>query len=204
MTASAAFLGPYSGTVIDSQTGKPVDGATVFIYWVKSVPQVVQDPRLGMLPIVVGYSSEMIDLRLVYTNKKGEYKIPLLIGNTGLTGRLESTSIIIYQPGYQAYIKTLQHNNPYAKLDLFDFKEKDNVVKFERIPPNFDHRRHYEEIEGALRGIDEYRNDTPQLENAGFNVIEWEKMIAFDKKVIPYKEELLRRAKWEERRGREK
>jgi hypothetical protein len=200
VNAFAAYLGPYSGTVLDSQTGKTVEGATVFMYWVKSVPETYTAKGL---PIIVHWRSEKIDLRLVYTDRQGTYKIPRFMANTGLTERLESTSVIIYQPGYQAYIKEISHNSPYVKPDL-EFKEKENVVKLERIPPNFDHHKHYEEIDQALRGIDEYRNDTSRPDDAGIDEVEWKKMVAFDKKVVPYKQELLQRVKWEERRGMER
>ncbi len=31
----AVVVGPYSGTVVDSRTGDPIEGASVLMYWIK-------------------------------------------------------------------------------------------------------------------------------------------------------------------------
>ena len=197
-SAISIALGPYSGTVVDAQTASPVEGATVFIYWVKMVPQPVNVKGVTFKIA----SQEMIGPALVYTNKKGKYEIPAIMSNAGFADKLESTAVVIYQPGYQAYIKRIWHDSPTTKRDP-EFAETNNTVKLGRIPPNFDHNRHYEEIVGALSGLQEYRTSISGSENAVINDAEWKKMVAFDKKVLPYKRELLRRAEWEERRGAE-
>lgn len=182
--SSALLLGPYSGTVIDSQTGEPVEGASVLIYWTKSVFQMIHS------------SSELIDAKLVYTDGKGRYKIPRFFANIGLLSRFESTNVIIYQPGYQAYMVKIWHDSPYSKPDP-SFKEKDNTVKLDRIPPNFSHRKHHENIEHALWGIHDYPYSYPQPEDKWMT---WEKLIEINLKTL-VKDELLRRTEWEKRRG---
>jgi len=182
----AVFLGPYSGTVIDSQTGEPIEGASVLFYWEKRVPT---PPSGG--------SSELIETRLVYTDKKGFYDIPRILANLGLLGFLESTNVIIYQPGYQAYIARIWHDSPYTKPDP-SFGTKDNMVKLDRIPPNFNHKEHYQRIDDALRGI----------ETCGWEDRIWGKKLTWEERLrlnvksgILEKEKLLRQAEWEERRG---
>ncbi len=190
ITSYAGSIGPYSGSVIDGQTGEPIEGASVFLYWTKLVPRLFEA------------GSEMIDLRMVYTGKKGRYEIPSLFAGIGPGGRLESTVVIIYEPGYQAYIKTIWHDNLYSEPDQ-EFKEQNNMVKLRRIPPNFDHYEHYQAIEHALWGIDEYHSPSPAAEDSGTTREEWNKMIVVDQKTIPDKRELLRRAEWEYRLGAE-
>jgi hypothetical protein len=182
----AIFLGPYSGTVIDSQTGEPIESASVLIYWEKRVPT----PPSGGSP-------EPIETRLVYTNKKGFYDIARILANLGLLGFLESTNVIIYQPGYQAYIARIWHDSPYTKPDP-SFKPKDNIVKLDRIPPNFNYKEHYRMIGDALSPIREYDWE----DRVWGKKLTWEERLRLNvKSGILEKEELLRRAEWEERRG---
>lgn len=191
----AGMIGPYSGQVIDSRTGEPVEGASVLFYWVKVVPY------------PMGKDHETIEAKLIYTDKDGKYNIPWFLANLGLTSFFESTHVIIYEPGYEAYINGLYHSNPfsspYAKSDT-SFKEKDNVVKLDRIPPNFSHRKHYEDIEHALDGIrDEPAFQPSMLLESPETLKKWEKRVPLylNVKGIDEKEELLRHAEWENRRG---
>lgn len=169
---SAKTLGPYSGTVLDARTGEPVEGASVFFYWTKSVPEM---PHAR---------TETIGAELVCTDGEGGYQIPGFSPNLGLMARFESTKVIIYQPGYRAYIKELDYLNPYSKPDP-SFKEKGYLVKLDRLPPNFSHEDHTEVIERALWGIREYPSS--------FKLP--------DPKGIAEKKKFLERVEWEERRA---
>lgn len=183
---SDAFIeGPYTGRVIDGQTGEAIEGASVLCYWVKSTPN------------FEGGHEELAETRLVYTDKKGNYEIPRIFVNIGLIAILDSTNIIIYQPGYQVYIVKIEPRNPYSKPDT-NFKKKDSVVKLDRIPPNFSHKEHYEKIDHALWGMDEYPYVYPQPQDKWMT---WNKLIEMNLRGIPDKEEFLRRVEWEERRG---
>lgn len=180
----ALFLGPYSGTVIDSQTGEPIKGASVLICWTKGVLQVFR------------MRSEVIEAKLVYTDNKGTYHISRFVPNLGLSGVLESTQIIIYEPGYQAYIMEIRHDSPGTKTDE-SFKVKDRVIKLDRIPPNFSHREHYEEIERSLWGL---RDDTDGTDPISGKPLSWGKRMELGLRGgILEREELLRRAEWENR-----
>ena len=180
----AIVLGPYSGTVIDSQTGEPIKGASVLVYWTKGVLYVFK------------MRSEVIEARLVYTDKKGTYHIPRFVPNLGLSGVLESTQIIIYEPGYQAYIMQIRHDSPETKTDE-SLRLGDGVVKLDRIPPNFSHREHYEKIERSLWGL----RDNDWTDPISGKPLSWEKRMELGLKGgVLQREELLRRAEWEERR----
>src|SRR3972149_4986007 len=188
----AGIIGPYSGQVIDSQTGDPVEGASVLVYWVKATPH-----PMGAYEITIG-------ARLIYSDGKGRYTIPTFFANLGLMGFLDSTNIIIYQPGYQAYIIELHPSNPLNPFsdpeggDDMNFKKKNNIVKLDRIPPNFSHKEHVDRIEHALWGIDDYSPGDPTATKAG---ITWEEALKLNLKGVPEKEEFLTRLEWEAGRG---
>lgn len=184
--SSARGIGPYSGQVIDGQTGEPIEGASVLIYWTKLVPQIIES------------SSETIEVRLAYTDRNGRYDIPRFYANLGLTSFFESTNVIIYEPGYQAYIVTVWHDSPYAKPPI-SFREKDHVIRLDRIPPNFSHREHYKKIEDALWGID----DDPPFYMHPEQPVTWEKRLKIYLRLKGFheKEEFLRRVEWEDRRA---
>jgi hypothetical protein len=203
--SDAIFLGPYSGNVLDSQSGEPIAGASVFFYWTQRIPN------------VGGGNSETIECKLIYTDSKGRYDIPKNNYNIGLMAFFESTKIIIYQPGYQAYTQDIEKDNPYWKPDP-SFKEIENMVKLKRIPPNFSHRNHYSSIDSALWGLREIdelgmaytsENDDEVLQKylkANQLTIDSfrgkiNKILQKDSKIVPMKEDFLRRVRWEERRG---
>jgi hypothetical protein len=179
----ALFLGPYSGNVTDAKTGAPIEGVSVLFYWEKRVPA----PPTGGSP-------ELIEVKLVYTDKKGRYEIPRISANLDLLGHLESTHVIIYQPGYQAYIIRIWHET--ERTDR-SFKEKDNIVKLDRIPPNFNHKENYRRIDQALWGIRESYDYSDEKASE----MTWNKLLQINLKTCLEKEEFLRRVEWEERRG---
>lgn len=184
--SNAISLGPYSGTVLDSPSGEPIEGASVLFYWTERIPN------------VGGGNSETIGCKLIYTDRKGRYDIPKDNYNIGLMAFFESTKIIIYQPGYQAYTQRIEKDNPYWKPDP-SFKEIENMVKLERIPPNFSHKKHYDTIDHSLWGLDSVQYPDP---DTGGPKISWDTFVDRDlKSGILEKEEFLRRVEWENRRG---
>ena len=186
--SNAISLGPYSGTVLDSQSGEPIEGASVFFYWTKVIPN------------VGGGNSETIGCKLIYTDSKGRYDIPKYNYNIGLMAFFESTRIIIYQPGYQAYTRDIEKDNPYWKPDP-SFKEIENTVELKRIPPNFSHEKHYSTIDSALWGLDSV--EYPDPERGGLK-ISWDTFIDRNfKSGVLEKAEFLRRVEWERERGRQ-
>lgn len=176
----AIVLGPYSGTVMDSQTGEPIEGASVLFSWDAHLPV----PPDGLTVEVAA--------RMVYTDKSGKYKIPLISAPMGLLSVYNSGRCIIYQPGYQAYFAFL-----YGDPSPSTFKKIGNIVKLDRIPPNFNHSEHYRRIEDVLN-IHAIGSDDPMWGTK----LTWEKHMELNlRREILGKEELLRRAEWERRRG---
>ena len=189
VTVRAEVVGPYTGQVLDSRTGEPVVGASLLIYWV------------NCLPSFGGCHEEPIEAVLQYTDKEGRYKISKKVLSTGLLGTLESTHIIVYQPGYEAYIKRKEYLWPADwSSPAPTFPEKDNLVKLERVQPNFDHKEHYEDIMRALSSLDEDFSDTSSMTGAPLSFNE----IVKRNKVVTKYWELRRRAEWEDRREKRK
>jgi hypothetical protein len=175
-TAEAVILGPYTGTVTDSTSGKPIEGASVLFYWTKEVPA------------IEGPDSYNIDAALVYTNGKGEYHLPRKIYSLGLMGSLKSTNVIIYEPGYQAYMERVWHKGRYYKKES-QFREKDYTARLERIPPNFNHKDHVNRIREALRDIDD--------RYYSYGNVTWQKRLKSSIGSRIEERELLRRTEWE-------
>ncbi len=183
VSAFAGMLGPYSGQVLDSRTGEPITGASVLFYWTKIIPN------------VFGGNSDLIKATLVYTDARGKYKIPASMANLGLTGFLESTNVLIYQPGYQFYTITIWPDDASGNSNC-SFKKFDNRVRLERIPLHFDHRKHHDRIRSALRRLDEVYFHSDRA----YPGLTWEKLVKLKLRGVLEKEEFLRRVEWEDRR----
>jgi hypothetical protein len=184
VTAHAVILGPYTGTVTDSTSGKPIEGASVLFYWTKEVPGGFEGPNSYPVAAV-----------LVYTDKHGKYHIPMKSDSLGLMGKLEETDVIIYEPGYQAYIERIRHIDRYNRdrhnKKASSFKKKGNIVRLERIPQKFNHSAHLGRIKGALEGIDHYYDPDINPPHP------WQPRLKNSKGVTIERREFLRRTEWE-------
>ena len=135
-TSVAKMVGPYDGQVIDSRTGKPIHKASVLICWEKGSK------------LFPDYS-ELVKAVLVHTDGQGRYRVPRQLLQIGLTWWLGRMVIIIYQPGYQAYIKDRWESEATA------LAHKGNIVRLKRVPPGFNHFKHHSRITNALQGLDD-------------------------------------------------
>lgn len=182
-SAFSTMVGPYTGQVLDSLTGEPIQGASVLINWDRSIPT------------PAGSISELIKITLAYTDDHGTYKIPRQFLNVGLIAGLDSTNLIIYQPGYQVSM------NVSWEGDLPTPIKTNAIVKLKRIPPNFDHKKHYEKIIDAIRMGETHI--IPPIDyhpfSKGDTRMTWSKFI--DKALLSAPaDEFLRRVEWEKRR----
>jgi hypothetical protein len=190
-TSFALSVGPYREQVLDSKTEEPIEGASLFVYLTEYIPK--------LSPAGSYYYPELIKSMLVYTDNKGKYSIPITLISTGIKGSLESTSIIVYQPGYQAYVNI---NSIWNKKSGGDLKKKDNIILLDRIPPNFDHNKHYERIIHALSEMGDIHIISPidyDVSPKGDTRMAWNKFLDNALLSVP-KEEFLRRVEWENRR----
>lgn len=181
-SAFAGSIPTYTGKVVDDKTGEPIENASVLIYWEKSIPGFMQA------------KSELIKAELVKTNKNGNYSLGGFIAFLGLTAWHDYTQVVIYQPGYQAYLDRTWEQSSYSDKKQ-NFKISDNLIRLKRIPPDFDHGKHYGDIEDALRGLDDY--SAMQMDGS----VSWTGVKHSELKGQPEKLELLQRAYWEEERS---
>ena len=120
-----------TGTVVDAETGKPIEGAVVLVEWtmIKGVPGMTHTESYKVIEIV--------------TDKFGKYTIPRVINPL-----VHSPDITIYKKGYVAW------NN---KLIFPDYKKRtefnlaDNIFhKMEKFKTEYDYSNHQAFIDDAI------------------------------------------------------
>lgn len=189
-SSSAKVFGLYTGQARDTQTGKPIKGASFFVYLIKYVPT--------LSPEGIYYFTELTKSAIGYTGNDGKYSIPKALTTKGLSDSQWSITIIVYQPGYQVYISRDSSWDEKPR----NVKKKENIIMLDRIPPNFDHKKHYERITRAFSDIDEIDIIPPidyYASPKGDKRMDWDKFVDKSQPSI-LREEFLRRAEWENRR----
>jgi hypothetical protein len=168
------------------QIGKPIKGASLFVYLRGFIPTHNLEERY--------YQKSA----LVHTDKDGKYSIPKTLTTSGLPDSQWSIIIIIYQPGYQVYINRDSSWNKKPN----NAKKEGNIITLERISPNFDHKQHYEKIINAFSEIGEIEIIPPidyYASPKGDTRMDWDKFVDKSRPSI-LKEEFLRCVEWEKRR----
>lgn len=82
--------GPFKGRVVDGETKEPIEGAVI----------VAQYHVMALY--VVGWRSDLKDIREALTNSKGEFYIPTLTMLMSPTSFGDDTSFLIWKPGYKS------------------------------------------------------------------------------------------------------
>lgn len=178
--AFSAIYPSMSGTVVDATTGKPVQGASVLVYWTKLVLRPPIEP-----------GTELIEARLVETDQDGSYQISGILKLLGPFAFKGDTVLVVYQPGYRVHI--VNEHRGGSK----DIKNDGNLIKLSRVTANFDYGKHHNEISDALWGI----NDRSYM---SFSSTSWSNVKNNAMRGLPEKEKLLRRAYWEYERSRKR
>ncbi len=132
------LLGPYTGRVLDSGSGKPISGALVYASW-----ELVR----GVGFVVPGGAKVYV----TRTNTDGRYQIPppdSLPG--GATRAVASFRLVVYKRGYVAYRSDRIFPGDERR---FDFVQLGNRVGLERWNPDLSHVDHLRFVGGggALR-----------------------------------------------------
>ncbi len=87
--------GPYMGRVVELESGKPIEGAVVFLQFY------IQVGNIG------GYSSHFVDAVEVMTDSNGEFHIPARRINSFrfrfLSGWQEAPTPVVFKPGYGVF-----------------------------------------------------------------------------------------------------
>lgn len=121
-------LGPFEGRVVDADTEKPIEKATIWCSWAFS-------RGLG------SPAPEAVRTTRVLTDPDGRYRIPRLKAlPIGLSTQLARFTLVVYRRGYVAY----RHDRRYGatRTRRSSFSQFANVVKLTRWSPELSHARH--------------------------------------------------------------
>lgn len=123
--------GPITGTVVDAETGKPIEGAVILVEWTKTEG----------LPGLTSTKSFKVIEKL--TDKDGKFYIEGLSDTS-----VNKPDMTIYKKGYVAW------NNEYifpGWKHRTDFKWKDgNVYKLELFTPAYSYVKHQSFIDSSI------------------------------------------------------
>jgi len=108
------FDGPYEGQVLDDETGEPIEGAAVVAVW-----------RLALYGGPGGPIGRDFADKEVITDKKGEFKIPSIIGFYWWPfSSMDKADIYIYKPGYDSYPPQLEIYPDKSRYKFSNIQEK--------------------------------------------------------------------------------
>ena len=97
--SNPAFAGgPYKGRVVDSETGRPLEGAVVLAVWNLNVP------------VIVDTVDVFLDAEEVLTDGNGRFAVGRHTPRSLKPGKVEGPYLTIYYPGYGFY--PMNHVSP--------------------------------------------------------------------------------------------
>jgi len=131
--AAGDLRGPFSGRVVDADTGRPVAGALVYATWTI---------QRGYALTAPGGVREQVTA----TNADGRYTIARLTNLPAGDRRLSDVHIVIYKRGYVAY----RSDRRFSDLGLrTDFAQHHQQVRLIRWRNDMSHARHLRYIGGG-------------------------------------------------------
>lgn len=120
------LVGPYDGQVVDRDTGKPLEKATVWCSWGFERGVAVSQP----------YAART---HATQTDVDGRYRIPRLRDlPSGLSTRLARFSLRVYKRGYVVFHEAWTFGGPRQ----FVFSQRDATVKLKRWTADLSHAEH--------------------------------------------------------------
>lgn len=137
--------GPYKGKVVDDETGSPIEGATIFGYWVVDIYSI----------IVFQEYPCYCDAKEAVTDKNGEFVLTRsFCFNPYPWAELISPRITIFKPGYDSYPPKLPIIDSYKATNkereaakkyfyehIVDFnRRKNNLIRLKKVK-NFEERK---------------------------------------------------------------
>lgn len=129
-TGCSVYYSDMSGTVVDAETGKPIEGAVVFVEWTK---------KHG----IGDYHTESVKVSEVVTDKEGKFKLP---GITKLF--VEPPDLAAYKKGYVCWSSRIIFPDWRNRTD---FKWGDShVFKLEHFKPEYTYSKHTSFISSAV------------------------------------------------------
>jgi hypothetical protein len=124
---SGDLLGPFDGVVVDTETDRPIAGATVFGSWAFERGVGLTGPA-GAREVSVE------------TTADGRYQLPAPTDvPTGSSMRLCRFTLIVYRRGYVGYRSDFKFG---TRERRHDFSQHANKVRLQKWQPNMEHRQH--------------------------------------------------------------
>lgn len=148
------LLGPYDGMVLDSETERPVGGATVAASW-------AFERGIGMVGPLG--SREVV----LETGADGRYRIPALRDlPSGSSTRVRRFTLIVYHRGHVGWRSDRRFPGGEARRD---FSQRNNRVRLEKWQPALQHHRHLVFLGGgdAIRAAASWEVQPASLELDG-------------------------------------
>ena len=128
-TGCAGYYPDMTGTVVDAETGQPIEGAVVLVEWTKKVG-------------IGDYHTESVKVVEVVTDEKGKFKV------TGIVKPfIEPPDMTIYKKGYVAWNNKVIFPE-YKKREGFKWRSG-NIYKLDRFKPEYSHIEHTSFIHSA-------------------------------------------------------
>jgi hypothetical protein len=125
--------GPFDGKVVDSETERPVAGATVYAVWSFVDGYGFPGPS--------GYAE-----KLVNTDAEGRYKVPRLDVAPKKGARLGAFHLVVFKRGYVAYRSDRRFEDLGPRLD---FTQRRQEVRLERWRSDISHVKHLRYVGGG-------------------------------------------------------
>jgi hypothetical protein len=150
------LMGPFDGTVVDTETERPIAGATIAASW-------AFEHGLGLRgPGGIREAS-------VETGADGRYRIESPDDvPTGSSMRLRRFTLVVYRRGYVGYRSDFKLNGD----QRHDFSQHANKVRLEKWQPSFEHRHHLGFLGGgqAIAKAAAWEAQPASLENEGVEI----------------------------------
>lgn len=139
--------GPFTGTVLDAETGEPIAGAQVYVN--VHYQCIVGDVLIGMVSWEDGAPGQDFDT-YTQTDADGKYHVRKRFALRPWCGTHGTYTVTIYKRGYAAYSGHLYYQGPEARCyggDEQDFKVKNNIARLEKWDEKkFSKRDHHKHV----------------------------------------------------------
>jgi hypothetical protein len=148
------LLGPFDGLVLDSETERPVAGATVAASW-------AFERGIGLVGPLAAHEV------VVETGADGRYRIPALDDlPSGGSTRVRRFTLIVYHRGHVGWRSDRRFPDGRARRD---FSQRGNRIRLEKWQPAMQHHRHLVFLGGgdAIRAAAAWEVQPASLELEG-------------------------------------
>lgn len=141
--------GSYTGAVTDGATGRPIDGAAVYMAWQSKRSR---NPLEGVFAWDSYTKPAYLGETLAYTDAQGRYKAPEKAIVRWINWRMSRprVEVLIYKKGYVGYNNNMSFDGRNMIKFTGMFRKKDNDVRLQPWQEGYSHHDHYHYMEDIL------------------------------------------------------